>query len=89
VINGSAFSSSLQVHSTGPAGDLTLLCQMIAGDFTSAATFLTQVLPSGDDGPHFLIWFWDWFERYLTEKGVSFEQIREAKAARLGVTVAA
>jgi hypothetical protein len=71
------------------AGDLTLLCQMIAGCSTSAAAFLTQVLPSGDDGTHFLIWFWDWFERYLTEKGVSFEQIREAKAARLGVVAAA
>jgi hypothetical protein len=71
------------------AGDLTLLCQMIAGCSTSAAAFLSQVLPQQDDGTHFLIWFWDWFERYLTEKGVSFEQIREAKAARLGVVAAA
>jgi hypothetical protein len=71
------------------AGDLTLLCQMIAGCSTSAAAFLSQVLPSQDDGTHFLIWFWDWFERYLTEKGVSFEQIREAKAARLGGAAAA
>jgi hypothetical protein len=70
-------------------GDLTLLCQMIAGCSTSAAAFLTQVLPSQDDGTHFLIWFWDWFEGYLTEKGVSFEQIRETKAARLGVVAAA
>jgi hypothetical protein len=69
-------------------GDLTLLCQMIAGCSTSAAAFLTQLLPSGDDGTHFLIWFWDWFDRYLTEKGVSYEQIREAKAARLGVVAA-
>jgi hypothetical protein len=71
------------------AGDLTLLCQMIAGCSTSAAAFLTQVLPQQDDGTHFLIWFWDWFERYLQEKGLSFEQIREAKAARLGVVAAA
>jgi hypothetical protein len=70
-------------------GDLTLLCQMIAGCSTSAAAFLTQVLPAQDDGTHFLIWFWDWFEGYLTAKGVSFEQIRDAKAARLGVVVAA
>jgi hypothetical protein len=70
------------------AGDLTLLCQMIAGCSTSAAAFLTKVLPMGDDGTHFLIWYWDWFERYLTEKGLSFEQIREAKAARLGVVAA-
>jgi hypothetical protein len=61
---------------------------MIAGCSTSAAAFLTQVLPSQDDGTHFLVWFWDWFERYLTEKGVSFEQIRETKAARLAVTTA-
>jgi hypothetical protein len=55
------------------AGDLTLLCQMIAGCSTSAAAFLTQVLPTGDNGTHFLIWFWDWLERYLIEKGVSFD----------------
>ncbi len=67
------------------AGDLTLLCQMIAGCSTSAAAFLTQVLPSGDDGTHFLIWFWDWLERYLEEKGVSFDQVREGKATRLGI----
>jgi hypothetical protein len=47
--------------------DLTLLCQMIAGCSTSAAAFLIRALPSGDDGTHFLIWFWDWFERYLEE----------------------
>jgi len=70
------------------AGDLTLLCQMIAGCSTSAAAFLTEVLPSGDDGTHFLIWFWDWLERYLQEKGVSFEQVREGKATRLGILVA-
>src|SRR6476469_9510546 len=71
------------------AGDLTLLCQMIAGCSTSAAAFLTQVLPSQDDGTHFLIWFWDWFDRYLQENGVSFEQIRETMAARLGIVAAA
>ena len=69
------------------AGDLTLLCQMIAGCSTSAAAFLTQVLPAQDDGTHFLIWFWDWFERYLTEKGVSFDQVRSAKATRLGIGI--
>jgi hypothetical protein len=70
------------------AGDLTLLCQMIAGCSTSAAAFLTQVLPSGDDGTHFLIWFWDWLEKYLQEKGVNFEQVRKGKATRLGIQVA-
>ena len=71
------------------SGDLTLLCQMIAGCSTSAAAFLRQVLPPQDDGTHFLIWFWDWFERYLEEKGLSFDQIREEKAARLGICAAA
>jgi hypothetical protein len=32
------------------AGDLTLLCQMIAGCSTSAAAFFTQALPRQDDG---------------------------------------
>jgi hypothetical protein len=67
------------------AGDLTLLCQMIASCSTSAAAFLTQLLPSGDDGTHFLIWFWDWFERYLEEKDLSFETLRDARATRLGL----
>ncbi len=70
------------------AGDLTLLCQMIAGCSTSAAAFLTQVLPTGDDGTHFLIWFWDWLERYLEEKGLNFDQICAEKAARLGIGAA-
>jgi hypothetical protein len=63
------------------AGDLTLLCQMIAGCSTSSAAFLTQALPPGDDGTQFLIWLRDWFERYLTEKGLSFEQIRNKGGA--------
>jgi hypothetical protein len=68
------------------AGDLTLLCQMIAGCSTSAAAFLTQVLPTGDDGTHFLIWFMNWLDGYLAEKGLSFDQIREEKVVRLGMT---
>lgn len=71
------------------AGDLKLLCQMIAGCSTSAAAFLTQALPAQDDGTHFLIWFWEWFERYLEEKGLNFDQIRAEKAARLGIGAAA
>jgi len=42
---------------------------MIAGCSTSAAAFLSQVLPAEDDGTHFLIWFWDWLEHYLAEAG--------------------
>jgi hypothetical protein len=70
------------------AGDLTLLCQMIAGCSTSAAAFLTQVLPAQDDGTHFLIWFWDWLEHYLEEKGLSFEQLRHDKVIRRGMVPA-
>jgi hypothetical protein len=33
----------------------------------------------------FLIWFSDWLERYLAEKKVSFEAIRDHKHLRLGV----
>jgi hypothetical protein len=58
---------------------------MIAGRSTSAAAFLTQVLPAQDDGTHFLFWFWDWLERYRQKKSVSFEQVREGKATRLGI----
>jgi hypothetical protein len=67
------------------AGDLKLLCQMIAGCSTRAAAFLTQALPQQDDRTHLLIWFWDWLERYLQEKQLTFERIRDAKVARLGV----
>ena len=66
-------------------GDLTLLCQMIAGCSTSAAAFLTHVLPQQDDGTHFLIWFMNWLEGYLEQKGVSYEDITEAKRLKLGV----
>ncbi len=60
---------------------------MIAGCSTSAAAFLTQVLPTEDDGTHFLIWFWDWLEHYLQEKGVSFEELRHDKAVRRGLAL--
>jgi hypothetical protein len=46
---------------------------------------LSQVLPAEDDGTHFLIWFWDWLEHYLAEKGVSFDQLRQDKAISRGV----
>jgi hypothetical protein len=58
---------------------------MIAGCSTSAAAYLTHALPSEDDGTHFLIWFWDWLERYLKEEGVSFDQLRHDKFIRRGI----
>jgi hypothetical protein len=39
------------------AGDLLLICQMLAGCSTTASALLTNALPLQDDGTHFLIWF--------------------------------
>jgi hypothetical protein len=73
------------VRERGRTGDLTLLSQMIAGCSTSAAAFLTHVLPSQDDGTHFLIWFWDWLEAHLQERGLTFESLTATKRLKLGV----
>jgi hypothetical protein len=67
------------------AGDLLLICQMLAGCSTTASALLTQALPQGDDGTHFLIWFMNWLETYLEQKGVSYEDITEAKRVKLGI----
>jgi hypothetical protein len=67
------------------AGDLLLICQMLAGCSTTASALLTNALPLQDDGTHFLIWFMNWLEGYLEQKGVSYEDITEAKRLKLGV----
>jgi hypothetical protein len=67
------------------AGDLLLICQMLAGCSTTASALLTNALPLQDDGTHFLIWFMNWLERYLEQKGISYEDITEAKRLKLGV----
>jgi hypothetical protein len=69
------------------AGDLLLICQMLAGCSTTASALLTNALPLEDDGTHFLIWFMNWLEGYLEQKGVSYEDITEAKRLKLGVVV--
>jgi hypothetical protein len=66
-------------------GDLTLLCQMIAGCSTTAAAYLAGHLPADEDGTHFLLWFMTWQEEYLRQKQVSFGAIREFKQTVLGV----
>jgi hypothetical protein len=66
-------------------GDLLLICQMLAGCSTTASALLTNALPLQDDGTHFLIWFMNWLETYLQEKGVTYEDITEAKRLKLGV----
>jgi hypothetical protein len=67
------------------AGDLLLICQMLAGCSTTASALLTNALPLEDDGTHFLIWFMNWMEGYLEQKGMSYEDITEAKRLKLGV----
>jgi len=69
------------------AGDLLLICQMLAGCSTTASALLTNALPLQDDGTHFLIWFMTWMETYLEQKGVSYEDITEGKRLKLGVVV--
>ena len=53
------------------AGDLLLICQMLAGCSTTASALLTNALPLQDDGTHFLIWFMNWLEAYLEQKGIT------------------
>jgi hypothetical protein len=66
-------------------GELTLLCQMLAGCATSAAAFLTGDLPDLDDGSHFLRWFYGWMTEYLDHKSLGFADVRKSKRLRLGL----
>jgi hypothetical protein len=68
------------------AGDLHLICTMLAGCSSTAAAFLAGQLPDWDDGANFLSWFHEWMSNYLAGKGLTFEAIRAGKAQRLGVT---
>jgi hypothetical protein len=66
--------------------DLQLICQMLSGCSTSAAAYLAGQLPEHDDGAHFLIWFMEWQEQYLKERGKSFEELYTCKRLRLGAS---
>src|SRR5262249_47284975 len=66
-------------------GDLTLICQMLAGCATTAAAYLAGELPDTDNGADFLTWFYDWMEAYHRRKGLLFQDLRVAKRLRLGV----
>ena len=70
------------------AGDLRLLCQMLAGCSTTAAAYLVGQLPESDDGSSFLRWFYGWMGEYHEGKGLSFEDLRESKRLRLGIVSA-
>jgi hypothetical protein len=65
--------------------DLLLICQMLSGCSTTAAAYLAGHLPEHDDGTHFLIWFMEWQEQYLNERGKSFEMLYTYKRQRIGV----
>ena len=65
--------------------DLELICQMLSGCSTTAAAYLAGQLPEHDDGTHFLIWFMEWQEQYLKERGNTFEELCRFKRLRLDV----
>ncbi len=69
------------------AGDLKLICQMLAGCSTTAAAYLAGQLPDWDDGANFLTWFYDWMQNYLAERGRSFALVRADKQTRLGIVL--
>lgn len=69
------------------AGNLRLLCQMIAGCSTSAAAYLGQTLPEWDEGANFLSWYLAWQDRYLSEKETTFQAVRADKQRRRGIVL--
>ncbi len=66
-------------------GDLTLICQMLAGCSTKAAALLTEGMPAQANAADFLTWFYDWMDAYHLERGITFEGLRDSKRLRLGV----
>jgi hypothetical protein len=67
------------------AGDLRLICRMLAGCSSTAGALLVGTLPSWDDGANFLSWFYTWLGEYLEAKGTTFEAWCHEKRLRLGV----
>jgi hypothetical protein len=67
------------------AGNLTRICQMLAGCSTTAAAYLSGQLPEHDDGQNFLIWFYDWLQAYLARRQLTFDGQRYSKRVRLGI----
>jgi hypothetical protein len=67
------------------AGNLQLICQMLAGCSTTAAAYLAGQLPEQDDGQNFLIWFYDWLQAYFARRELTFDGQRHSKRVRLGV----
>jgi hypothetical protein len=75
------------VRERNTAGDLKLICQMMAGCSSPAGALLTGTLPTWDDGANFLGWFYIWLGEYLSDKGTTFEAWCSEKRLRLGVTM--
>jgi hypothetical protein len=75
----------LAIREQKNAGDLKLICQMLAGCSTTAAAYLANELPERDTGADFLTWFYDWMGTYFERKGVTFTGLRDTKRLRLGV----
>jgi hypothetical protein len=67
------------------AGDVRLLCQMMAGCSSTASALLAQRMPENDDGSHFLRWFYGWMGDYLLKKGLTFDQVTAFKRLQLGI----
>ena len=66
------------------AGDLLLICQMLAGCSTTASALLTNALPLQDDGTHFLIWFMTWLERLPRAEGHLLRGHHRGQAPQVG-----
>jgi hypothetical protein len=44
------------------------------------------MIPAWDDGANFLGWFSDWMDSSLAARGERFQDVRERKRLRLGVS---
>ena len=66
------------------AGDLRLICQMLAGCSTKAAALLANAFPQAN-AADFLTWLYDWMAAYHQERSVTFERLRDEKCQRLGI----
>jgi len=73
------------VRARKTAGDVRLLCQMMAGCSSTASALLAARMPEDDDGSHFLRWFYGWMGDYLEQKGLTFDRVTAFKRLRLGV----
>src|SRR5262249_40431067 len=67
------------------AGDLKLICQMMAGCSSTAGALLAGTPPRWDGGGNFLGWVYTWLGGWLGEEGGAVEAWCREKRLRLGV----